>query len=95
MSRQLSVETTICTEYLRLLEASQAALEIWKETRAEVCQSRLIAKEAGDELLRLQANYARAYTMVRNHAHNCPRCQLLSRIGASDTENSSHGRVAR
>ena len=95
MSKQLFVETAVCSEYQRLLEESQTALEIWKETRAEVCQSRLIAKEAGDELLRLQANYARAYTMVRNHVHGCSRCQLLSRIEASDSENSSHGRMAR
>ena len=72
MSAQLPDITTVCSEYQRLLEESQRALEIWNEVRAEVCQSRLNGKAAGDELLRLQAKYARAYTRA------APRAQLLS-----------------
>jgi hypothetical protein len=95
MSQQLSVNTvntihtTVCAGYQRLLEECQSALEIWNELRAEISQSRLIGKEAGDELLRLQAKYARAYTVLRNHLHNCLRCQLVSKIGGCDTENRS------
>lgn len=89
MSKQLSVNTSICREYQRLLEESQRALEIWNEHRAEVCQSRLNGKEAGDELLRLQAKYARAYTVLQNHERNCSLCQLVSRIEGHDSENSS------
>jgi hypothetical protein len=89
MSKQLSVNTTVCSEYQRLLEESQRALEIWNEHRAEICQSRLIGKEAGDELLRLQAKYTRTYKALRNHAHNCPLCRLVSRIEGRDSENSS------
>lgn len=89
MSKQLSVNTTVCSEYQRLLEESQHALEIWNEHRAEVLHSRLIEKEAGDELLRLQANYARAYTVLRNHANNCLQCQLVSRIEGCDSEDNS------
>ena len=87
MSEQLSVETMVCSEYQRLLEESQSALEIWHEHRAEICQSRLFGKEAGDELLRLQAKYARAYTTLQNHARHCPECQLASRIDGCDSEN--------
>src|SRR5260370_989481 len=75
MSTQLSATTTVCSEYQRLFEESQRALEIWNEVRAEVCQSRLNGKAAGDELLRLQAKYARAYTLEQRHAHNCSNCQ--------------------
>ena len=89
MNKQLSVNTTVCGEYQRLLEESHHALEIWNEHRAEICQSRLIGKEAVDELLRLQAKYAQAYTVLQNHAHNCRRCQLVSRIEGRDSENSS------
>jgi len=64
-------------------------LEIWDEHRAEVCQSRLRGKEAGDELLRLQAKYARAYTVLQRHANNCLLCQLVSRIEGQVSENSS------
>jgi hypothetical protein len=89
MSKQLSINVTVCAGYQRLLEECQRALEIWNEQRAKVCQSRLIGKEAGDELVRLQAKYARAYTVLQNHAHNCPRCQLVSRIEECHSENSS------
>ena len=89
MSKQLSVEMLVCSEYQKLLEQSRSALEIWKEYRAEIGRSRLIGKEAGDELLRLQAKFARAYTILRNHVHNCSRCQLVSRIEGCDSENNS------
>ena len=80
MSKQLSVNTSICSEYQRLLEESQRALEIWNEQPAEVCQSPLSGKEAGDEPLRLPAKYARAYTVLQDHAHNCSLCQFVARM---------------
>ena len=89
MSKQLSVNSSSCSEYQRLLEESQSALEIWNEHRAEFCQFRLIGREAGDELLRLRAKYARAYTVLQIHECNCSRCQLVSRIGGRDSENST------
>jgi len=89
MRKQLSVNTSVCSEYQRLLEESQRALEIWNEHRAEFCQFRFIEREAGDELLRLQAKYARAYTLLQNHERNCSFCQLASRMEGRDSENSS------
>jgi len=89
MSTQLCVNTSICSEYQRLLEESQSALEIWKEHRAEFCQFRFVGREAGDELLRLQAKYARAYTVLQNNERNCSLCQLGSRIEGRDSQNSS------
>ena len=89
MSKQFFAETAVCTEQQRLFDECQKALEIWKERRAEFFQARLSRKEAGDELLRLQAKYARAYTVLQNHAHNCSLCQQVSRVEGHDTENSS------
>ena len=89
MSQHLSVKTTVCSEYQRLLEESQSAMEIWNEHRSEFCQFRFIRREAGDELLRLQAKYARAYTALQNHERDCSLCQLMSRIEGRDSENSS------
>jgi len=89
MSKQFFAETAVCTEQQRLFDECQKALEIWKERRAEFFQAHLSGKEAGDELLRLQAKYARAYTVLRNHAHNCSLCQLVSGREGRDTENSS------
>ena len=89
MSKQISVDALICNEYQRLLEESQRALEIWNAHRAEFCQFRFIGREAGDELLRLQAKYARAYTVLQNHERNCSLCQLVSKTEGRDYENSS------
>lgn len=76
MNNQVSVETALCAEHQMLLAECQRALETWNEHRAEFCQFHFIEREAGDELLRLQAKYARAYTMLRNHERTCPLCQL-------------------
>jgi hypothetical protein len=89
MTKQLSVNTSLCNEYQRLLEESQSALEIWNEHRAEFWQFRFIERGAGDELLRLQAKYARAYTVLQNHERNCSLCQRASRMEGRDFENSS------
>jgi hypothetical protein len=89
MGKQLSVNTSVCSEHQRLLSESENALEIWNEHRAEFCQVRFIRREAGDELLRLQAKYARAYTVLQNHERNCSLCQLASRMEGRDSENSS------
>ena len=58
MSEQPAATTLVCSEYQRLLEESQRARENWNERRIEICRSRLVGKETGDELLRLQAKYA-------------------------------------
>ena len=89
MNNQLSVETAVCTDHQMLLAECQRALEIWNEQRAKFCQFRFIRTEAGDELLRLQAKYARAYTVLQNHERSCSLCRLASRMGGRDSENSS------
>jgi hypothetical protein len=89
MNKQLSINTTICSEYQALLEESQRALETWNDHRAEVCNSRVVGKEAGDELLRLQAKFARAYAMLQHHTHHCFLCKLMAHIEGNDSEYSS------
>ena len=80
MREQLPAETIVCSEYQRLLEACVSAREIWKKHRAEIYRYRLVGKETGDELLRLQANYARAYYVLRHHTQQCLRCRSVLRI---------------
>ncbi len=89
MNTVISVETAICSEHQRLLAECERALETWNEHRTEFCKSYPITKRAGDELLRLQANYARAYTVLTRHEHNCSLCQWGSRSGEHGFENSS------
>jgi len=80
MSKQLPAETIECSEYRRLLDACVSAREIWKKHRAGIYRYRLVGKETGDELLRLQANYARAYYVLQYHAQQCLRCRSVLRI---------------
>jgi putative heme degradation protein len=80
MTEHLSITTMVCNEYQQLLEQSKRARDVWDERRIEICRSRLVAKEIGDELLRLQANYARAYTRLRKHVSTCGRCEPVSKI---------------
>ena len=89
MRSQQYVKTGICEKYQTLLEESEKALAIWNERRAKITESRLVGKNAGDELLRLQAKYARAYTMLQNHSHSCTFCQLVKQLEGRESENSS------
>ena len=89
MNKPQCIRTTVCREYQRLLEDCQSALELWDGHRAEVCESRFIRKEAGDQLLRLQAKYARAYAVMQRHSEDCLLCQLVSRMEGSDSENTA------
>jgi hypothetical protein len=90
MNNQFSVET-VCREHQMLLRECQRNLEIWNEHRAEFCRFRFVEREAGDELLRLQAKYARAYTVLQNHERNCSLCQLMSRSEGRNSEVTSDG----
>ena len=87
MSQQLSIKTALCGEYQRLLEECRCALEVWNERRSEISHSRLIKMEEGDELLRLQANFARAYAVLEHHSHECELCELVSQVEGGDSEN--------
>jgi hypothetical protein len=90
MNKQLCINTAICDEYQKLLEECQSALEIWDGHRAEVSNSRLAGKKAGDELSGLQAKFARAYAVLQRHPQDCPLCQIVSTMEGRASENSWH-----
>jgi hypothetical protein len=87
MNKEPSIKTALCGEYQRLLEECQCALEIWNQRRAEISHSRFIKKEEGDELLRLQANFARAYSVLQHHWQECELCELVSQLEGGATLN--------
>jgi len=71
---------------------SRAGVALNLRTHISVCigcrrQFRFIGREAGDELLRLQARYARACPVLHNHERNCSFCQLASRMEGRNPEN--------
>jgi hypothetical protein len=80
MSKEPVGLTMVCSEYQRLIEESKQASKVWDERREEICRSRLVGKETGDELLRLQARYARAYSLLQKHVNACLRCRPVSKI---------------
>jgi hypothetical protein len=87
MNKEPSIKTALCGEYQRLLEECQCALEIWNQRRAEISHSRFTKREEGDELLRLQANFARAYSVLQHHWQECELCELVSQLEGGATLN--------
>ena len=88
MSNQSSPDTAVCEQHQMLLAECQRALETWNEFRAEFCQFRFFRREAGDELLRLQANCLRAYSVLQDHERSCSICQLTSKMEEFRSVNS-------
>ena len=84
MSAKLSVKTAVCAEYERLLAACRNALENWRNRREEIATLHLQGKQVGDELLRLQADYAKAHSLLEKHEENCQTCRFVSKIGGRD-----------
>ena len=84
MNSELSFKTAVCTEYERLLTACQSALETWRNRRDEFARLQVQGKRAGDELLRLQADYARAHVRLEAHEQNCETCRFVSKIAGRD-----------
>jgi hypothetical protein len=77
---QLPVTATVCSKFELLLDVSEFIKEFWHERCEEIRGLNLVGKETGDELLRLQAKYARAYMRLQKHVSSCPLCEPLSRV---------------
>jgi hypothetical protein len=83
MSAEFCPRTAGCTEYQNLLIACQKALVTWREQREEITELGSCRKEATDELLRLQADYAKAYSRSKNHKDNCEVCRCIAEVGGT------------
>jgi hypothetical protein len=80
-------KTAVCTEYERVLIFSQKALESWRNRREEFTRFGLRDKKAADELLRLQADYAKAYSRLVLHEGDCEICGFFSKIRAGNNNS--------
>ncbi len=90
MVSELSYKTAICTEYERLLCACVTALDTWQNLREVIAASHTRNRSEGDELLRLQADYAKAYSRLERHKDSCKLCHFVSKIaGQNDTSIST------
>jgi hypothetical protein len=81
MKPENSFKTAICTDYETLLYACQKALENWRVRREEVATLGYASKTTADQLVRLQADYARAYSHLESHDDRCELCRFVSKIG--------------
>jgi predicted secreted protein len=88
-------EALLCGEYEQLLNDCQRALEQWNGRSERIRQAHLQGEATGRELLRLQARFAKAYTVLQRHVDRCERCQLASRLSqnvaaSAQTMSTSH-----
>jgi ribosomal protein S27AE len=90
MTTEVSTRSGVCPEYQFLAEQCQKALAAWQQRRALIERASSVGKSAGMELERLQANCARANTLLENHEQNCGTCQYVSKIGGLDFESMSN-----
>jgi hypothetical protein len=95
MDTELSFKTAVCTESERLRSLSQKALEIWRNRREEFTRFGLSGKIVADELLRLQANYAKAYSRLEKHGDDCELCLFDSKIGGRSYVSNSNAILGR
>jgi hypothetical protein len=84
----LTFKTSFCEQYEQLLLESRDALEIWSNRQSEILQLGLHGKEVGDQLMRLQSNFAKAYARLQRHIRNCPACEFVNKLAQQNTSIS-------
>jgi hypothetical protein len=89
MASELFYKTAFCSTYERLLYACAQSLDAWRNLREAIANSGLRSKEAGDELIRLQAGYAKAYSRLEKHRDNCELCRFVSKISGRNEASLS------
>jgi len=80
MNTESSFKTAVCTDYENLLLACQMALETWRKRREEVATRESMCKDEANELLRLQAAYAKGYWRLKKHQDTCGICRFVANV---------------
>ena len=86
MNTTVSYKTAVCAQYEILLKECEAARENFDEQREEIRTFQPRDKKFGDQLLRLQANYAKAYNALRKHVRSCEICQFFAKNSGRNSE---------
>jgi hypothetical protein len=84
--RKTPFKTSFCHEYEELLVKCQIALERWTQRREEAWEMGLRGRALGSELVRLQADFAKSYSVLQKHVHECPMCELVGRLASENSE---------
>jgi predicted secreted protein len=85
-NEELSFEFLLCGEYENLLNQCQQAFEHWNDRSEHLRQEQKTGEATGRELLRLQARFAKAYTILQRHVERCERCQLAAKMNVSEAD---------
>ena len=92
MNREEAIDSAVCETYEKLLEECEAARRNWNEQRAAIFELGLRGKEMDDELLCLQARFAKANALACSHLRDCQQCESARRAGhAGGAEGHGHG----
>jgi len=75
MSATVFEMTSTCETHQGFLDECNAAQIEWNTRRREISKLGLRGKKIDNELMRLQAKFAKSYAMVRNHLRGCECCQ--------------------
>jgi hypothetical protein len=82
MGNRSTIKASICTEYEKLLKGSQAALTNWSKGRAEIHPP----DYRGNYVPRKLQHYAKSWTLLQDHGHECEVCRLVSEIKGLHSE---------
>jgi hypothetical protein len=74
------IRTAVCVKHERVLKESHQALVKLNEHLAGVLTIGVKGRERDNEFRKRQANYAKAYKTLQNHARNCQLCSFDSGV---------------
>jgi hypothetical protein len=80
MSSESPIKPAACAGYEALLRKTHAALTAWRNGREEIRRSGRRGRQADNELRTLQANFARSYTALQTHVHDCEVCLTPAQV---------------
>ena len=94
MNVELSFEFLLCSEYEKLLNECQHALDHWNVRSERIREEQATGEETGRELLRLQARFAKSYTVLQRHIESCDQCQLASKMSRNMSDADARALAA-
>ena len=86
MNTTVSYKTAVCAEYEIMLKECEAARRNFNEHREDIRRLQPRGKKFADQLLRLQADYAKAYNALRKHVRSCEICQFFAKNSGRNSE---------
>jgi hypothetical protein len=94
MENKYAFKTAFCTRYEEMLVESKNALETWTKRREAVWELGLRGKEYGGELIRLQADFAKAYAQLERHARECVLCSFVKNLSKQNHREYRESQIA-